>query len=88
MPSGAEYQTSRAGPSSLETPIVVYCWGPGCNGSTRGALILASPGYTNVCELIGGFEYWVREGFVTVSDTGRTRRVPDPPTASAPTTTT
>jgi len=60
------------------TEIVVYCWGPGCNGSTRGALILASLGYTNVRELIGGFEYWSREGFATVSDAGRSRLAPDP----------
>lgn len=63
--------------------IVVYCWGPGCNGSTRGALTLASLGYSNVRELIGGYEYWVREGFATVSDDGRTRRAPDPLTAPA-----
>jgi rhodanese-related sulfurtransferase len=61
--------------------IVVYCWGPGCNGSTRGALILAELGYTHVKELIGGFEYWAREGLATVSDTGRSRQAPDPLTA-------
>lgn len=66
---------------SLGTALVVYCWGPGCNGSTRGALILASLGYTNVRELIGGFEYWSREGFATVSDEGRRRGSPDPLTA-------
>lgn len=61
--------------------IVVYCWGPGCNGSTRGALILTNLGYTNVRELIGGFEYWSREGLATVSDAGRGRLAPDPLTA-------
>ncbi|MHA7143277.1 rhodanese-like domain-containing protein [Arthrobacter sp. TmT3-37] len=66
---------------ALDAAIVVYCWGPGCNGSTRGALNLASLGYTNVRELIGGFEYWSREGFATVSDEGRARRSPDPLTA-------
>lgn len=45
---------------SLDTPVVVYCWGPGCNGSTRAALTLATLGYTDVRELIGGFEYWAR----------------------------
>jgi rhodanese-related sulfurtransferase len=65
------------------TAIVVYCWGPGCNGSTRGALILTSLGYTNVRELIGGFEYWSREGLATVSDTGRARRATDLLTAPA-----
>ncbi|WP_104117395.1 rhodanese-like domain-containing protein [Arthrobacter sp. B1805] len=70
--------------STMDAAIVVYCWGPGCNGSTRGALILASMGYTNVRELIGGFEYWAREGFATVSDDGRGRRAPDPLTAPLP----
>jgi rhodanese-related sulfurtransferase len=69
--------------ADLDTAVVVYCWGPGCNGSTRGALILAAAGYTNVRELIGGFEYWAREGFATVSDSGRTRRSPDPLAAPA-----
>ena len=64
--------------------IVVYCWGPGCNGSTRGALILATLGYTDVKELIGGFEYWAREGLAVVTDAGRTRRDADPLTAPVP----
>ena len=61
--------------------IVVYCWGPGCNGSTRGALKLATLGYSNVRELIGGFEYWSREGLATVSDEGRGRLAVDRLTA-------
>ena len=65
------------------TAIVVYCWGPGCNGSTRGALILTTLGYANVRELIGGFEYWSREGLATVSDTGRARLSIDLLTAPA-----
>jgi rhodanese-related sulfurtransferase len=63
--------------------IVVYCWGPGCNGSTRGALTLARLGYTQVRELIGGFEYWAREGLAVISDDGRSRQAPDPLTAPA-----
>jgi rhodanese-related sulfurtransferase len=43
------------------TPVVTYCWGPGCNGSTRAALAFAKLGYP-VREMIGGYEYWVREG--------------------------
>jgi rhodanese-related sulfurtransferase len=62
----------------LDADVVVYCWGPGCNGSTRAALTLTRLGYTRVRELIGGYEYWVREGFATVSDDGRSRRDPDP----------
>jgi rhodanese-related sulfurtransferase len=65
----------------LSTPVVVYCWGPGCNGSSRAALTLATLGYTDVKELIGGFEYWAREGLSVVSDAGRSRRAPDPLTA-------
>lgn len=67
--------------------IVVYCWGPGCNGSTRAGLLLAELGYPRVRELVGGFEYWVREGFAVVTGDGertrRERRVPDPLTAPA-----
>ena len=63
--------------------VVVYCWGPGCNGSTRAALTLATLGYTHVRELIGGFEYWVREGLAVVSDAGRSRQEPDPLAAPA-----
>jgi hypothetical protein len=43
------------------TNFVVYCWGPGCNGATRAGLIIAELGYP-VKEMIGGFEYWAREG--------------------------
>ncbi|NYJ01984.1 rhodanese-related sulfurtransferase [Nocardioides thalensis] len=69
--------------TSLDQEIVVYCWGPGCNGSTRAALALATLGYTSVRELIGGFEYWAREGLAVVTDDGRTRQQPDPLTAPA-----
>ncbi len=42
--------------------VVTYCWGPGCNAATRGALAFARLGYA-VKEMIGGYEYWVREAF-------------------------
>jgi rhodanese-related sulfurtransferase len=42
-------------------PVVTYCWGPGCNGSTKAALKLASLGF-RVKEMIGGLEYWRHEG--------------------------
>ncbi|MER5633808.1 rhodanese-like domain-containing protein [Streptomyces nitrosporeus] len=61
-------------------PVITYCWGPGCNGATRSALALAGLGY-QVKEMLGGFEYWVREGFGFESRHGRERRVPDPLTA-------
>ena len=61
--------------------IVVYCWGPGCNGATRAALTLSEMGYQRVRELIGGFEYWAREGFSIVDRQGRSRRPVDDLTA-------
>jgi len=50
-------------------PVVVYCWGPGCNGATKAALQFSRLGY-EVRELIGGFEYWAREGLAVVDDDG------------------
>jgi len=41
--------------------MITYCWGVGCNASTKGALKLSSLGF-RVKELIGGLEYWIREG--------------------------
>jgi rhodanese-related sulfurtransferase len=56
--------------------IVVYCWSPGCNAGTRGAIEFARLGYT-VKEMIGGYEYWVREGLPTENDQGPLPRVFD-----------
>ncbi len=61
-------------------PVVTYCWGPGCNGATRAALALAQLGY-QVKEMLGGFEYWVREGFAFETWEGPERRAPDALTA-------
>ncbi|MFI6805310.1 rhodanese-like domain-containing protein [Streptomyces luteogriseus] len=61
-------------------PVVTYCWGPGCNGAARAALALAELGY-RVKEMLGGFEYWVREGLEFETWQGRERRAPDPLTA-------
>ncbi|GLX47776.1 sulfurtransferase [Streptomyces hygroscopicus subsp. hygroscopicus] len=58
-------------------PVVTYCWGPGCNGATRAALALAELGY-QVKEMLGGFEYWVREGFAYETWQGPERRDADP----------
>lgn len=41
--------------------LVTYCWGPGCNASTKAALRLAALGF-RVKELIGGLEYWIKDG--------------------------
>ena len=40
-----------------ETLLVVYCWGPGCNGATKAAIKLSALGFS-VKEMIGGIEYW------------------------------
>ncbi|MET8684424.1 rhodanese-like domain-containing protein [Streptomyces sp. NPDC004732] len=61
-------------------PVVTYCWGPGCNGATRAALALAQLGF-QVKEMLGGFEYWAREGFEFETWEGRERRDPDALTA-------
>jgi rhodanese-related sulfurtransferase len=42
--------------------VVAYCDGIGCNGSTRGALNMLRLGF-RVKELIGGMEWWVRDGY-------------------------
>ncbi|HEY3715855.1 MAG TPA: rhodanese-like domain-containing protein [Jatrophihabitantaceae bacterium] len=59
------------------TSVVTYCWGPGCNGATRAALEFARLGYP-VREMIGGFEYWRREGFALETDDGVRPGAPDP----------
>jgi rhodanese-related sulfurtransferase len=61
-------------------PVVTYCWGPGCNGATRAALALARLGF-GVKEMIGGIEYWIREGFEIATDDGVSATPADPLTA-------
>lgn len=61
-------------------PVVVYCWGPGCDGGTRAALALARLGY-QVKEMLGGIEYWIREGFPVETWQGVVERPADPLTA-------
>jgi rhodanese-related sulfurtransferase len=41
--------------------LVLYCWGPGCNGADGAAARLTAQG-RQVKTMLGGFEYWVREG--------------------------
>ncbi|MBC1558589.1 rhodanese-like domain-containing protein [Listeria booriae] len=54
-----------------DSPILVYCWGPSCNGATKSAARLTAQGY-RVKELIGGIEYWLKENCpVEGSDTSR-----------------
>jgi rhodanese-related sulfurtransferase len=61
----------------LDTPVVVYCWSPGCNAAHKGARIFAELGY-GVREMIGGYEYWAREGYPVENADGRVRFDADP----------
>ena len=44
--------------------VVVYCDGIGCNASTKGALTMARLGF-RVKELLGGLDWWKRDGYKT-----------------------
>lgn len=44
------------------TRFVVYCWGPHCNGATKGAARLGSLGFA-AKEMLGGVWGWKQEGF-------------------------
>lgn len=67
--------------------VIVYCWSPGCNGGVKAALALSLAGFA-AKEMIGGFEYWAREGYPIEDASGIHRRATDPLTgpvgASAP----
>jgi len=65
-----------------DAQVVVYCWSPGCNAGAKGALAFARLGYS-VREMIGGFEYWVREGYPVEDADGVHRRPVDPLTGIA-----
>ncbi|MBT2593713.1 rhodanese-like domain-containing protein [Arthrobacter sp. ISL-72] len=58
------------------TDVVVYSWGPGCNGSTFAALAFAELGYP-VKEMIGGIEYWTRNGLPVEKADGVSAGEPD-----------
>ena len=45
---------------------VTYCDGIGCNASTKGALNMAKLGF-RVKELVGGLDWWKRDGHPTAS---------------------
>ena len=76
----AEIATRAGELVPADAMVVTYCWGPGCNGATRAALAFARLGY-RVKEMIGGYEYWVREGLATESADGVATRPVDALTA-------
>ena len=61
LPSGRirRETTRHLDPGTL---IITYCWGPGCNGAAKAAARLSELGFT-VRQMIGGIEYWQREGY-------------------------
>lgn len=67
---------------ATDATVVVYCWSPGCNAGAKGASEFAALGY-DVKEMIGGFEYWVREGYPVEDADGVHRRPVDPLTGVA-----
>lgn len=76
----AEIATRATELVPADATVVTYCWGPGCNGATRAALEFARLGY-RVREMIGGYEYWVREGLTVESADGPVTRPVDALTA-------
>ncbi len=54
--------------------VVTYCDGIGCNASTKGALNLLKLGF-RVKELMGGLDWWKRDGHGTHSAGARTDSV-------------
>lgn len=49
--------------------LVTFCDGVGCNASTRTALKLAGLGF-RVREMIGGLDWWKRDGYPTTAGGG------------------
>ncbi|MFJ6679637.1 rhodanese-like domain-containing protein [Microbacterium sp. NPDC091382] len=72
-----EIASRAASEIASHLPVVVYCWSPGCNGGARGAAEFARLGY-DVREMIGGFEYWAREGLPVEGSDGPLPRRFDP----------
>jgi rhodanese-related sulfurtransferase len=61
---GAVHLSEISAETVAELPdglVVAYCWGPSCNGACKAALRLAELGRP-VKEMLGGYEYWTRDG--------------------------
>src|SRR5262249_41012780 len=82
VPGALHLPHREIGPGSVPpgTLVVTYCWGPGCNGATRGALAFARLGY-QVKEMSGGYEYGGGGGWGVETAGGVVRRPVDPLTA-------
>jgi rhodanese-related sulfurtransferase len=64
-----------------DTLFIVYCWGPGCNGATKGAIRLSALGFP-VKEMIGGIEYWERDGYPLERGSGEAAAISEPLSAN------
>ncbi len=53
--------------------VVTYCDGIGCNASTKGALNMTKLGF-RVKELMGGLDWWNRDGYKTEGSAASTKR--------------
>ena len=53
--------------------VVTYCDGIGCNASTKGALNMTKLGF-KVKELMGGIDWWKRDGYPTEGASPATAR--------------
>jgi rhodanese-related sulfurtransferase len=67
IPGAVSFPHRKMNPESTQhldrsTLYVSYCDGIGCNASTKAALKLAELGF-QVKELIGGIEWWKRDGY-------------------------
>ena len=56
---------------------VTYCDGIGCNASTKGALNMLRLGF-RVKELLGGLEWWLRDGYPTDGSEAQAERPESP----------
>jgi rhodanese-related sulfurtransferase len=65
LPGAVSLHHSEITPQAVEAlpegAVVAYCWGPSCNGACKAARTLAELGRP-VREMLGGFEYWSRDG--------------------------
>lgn len=68
LPSNQINEETTAG-LSRNRVIVAYCWGPACNGATKAAARLSALGF-QVKEMLGGIEYWRKEGNEVVGTLG------------------
>jgi len=53
---------------SRDDVLIVYCWSPVCNAACKACVRLAALGF-RVKEMVGGIEYWLKEGYPIIGTT-------------------